>query len=81
MIYTYISQQSKMRVFDLFSNVGGLFGLFLGMGLLNLVEIIEIFSEVICILFIKNSWMDLELLVLVLMFKINLKSFDFTVWC
>lgn len=52
--YTFISQQAKMKIFDLISNIGGLFGLFLGMGLLSFVEIIEIILEN-CILVFKSS--------------------------
>lgn len=40
--YTLISQKPKMEIFYLFSNVGGLFGLFLGMGLMSFIELFEI---------------------------------------
>lgn len=48
--YTLITQQPKMQPFDLVSSMGGLFGLFLGMGLLSFFEIFHIFLEVIIIL-------------------------------
>jgi len=34
-----------MEPFDLVSNIGNVFGLFLGMGLLSFIEIIEIMIE------------------------------------
>ena len=43
--YTLISQQPKFQIFDLISNIGGLFGLFLGMGLLSFAELFEIIIE------------------------------------
>lgn len=52
---TLISQQPKMQLFDLFSNIGGLFGLFLGMGVLSFLEIFEIIIELIIILS-KNTF-------------------------
>lgn len=51
--YTYLSQQPKVKIFDLISNIGGLFGLFLGMGLLSFIELLEIVLEATFILF-KN---------------------------
>ena len=48
--YTLIEQNPKMQTFDLISNVGGLFGLFLGMGLLSFIEIFEIIAEAFFIL-------------------------------
>lgn len=43
--YLSISKMPKLQVFDLFSNIGGLFGLFLGMSILSFIELIEIFFE------------------------------------
>ena len=51
--YTLISQQPKFQIFDLISNIGGLFGLFLGMGLLSFVEIFEVLLEAALLLFKK----------------------------
>lgn len=48
--YTFISQQAKMQLFDLVSNIGGLLGLFLGVSFLTLAEIIEALIEVCHIL-------------------------------
>lgn len=44
--YTLFSQQPKMQLFDLVSNIGGLLGLFLGASFLTLAEIIEAFLEI-----------------------------------
>ena len=43
--YTIMDQKPKLELFDLISNIGGLFGLFLGMGLLSFVELFEIILE------------------------------------
>lgn len=51
---TVISQQPKMRLFDLISNIGGLFGIFLGMGILSFIEIIEIAFEILLVVVKKN---------------------------
>ena len=48
--YTLISQRPKTEIFDLISNVGGIFGLFLGMGLMSFIEFLEIILEAILIL-------------------------------
>ena len=45
--YTLSVQRPKMELFDLISNVGGTFGLFLGMGLMSFIEVFEIILEVI----------------------------------
>lgn len=47
--YTFVRQQEKFKIFDLISNIGGLFGLFLGMGLLSFIEIIEVFYEILIV--------------------------------
>lgn len=49
--YTFISQQPKIQLFDLISMIGGIFGLFLGMGLLSFVEIIHLLFEIFLIIF------------------------------
>ena len=51
--YVLITQKPKMQIFDLVSNIGGLFGLFLGMGLLSFIELFEILIENIFIIFKK----------------------------
>ncbi len=42
---TLISQKPKMKPFDLISSLGGLFGLFLGMGVLSFAELFEIIFD------------------------------------
>jgi len=51
--FTLRSQLPKMQAFDLFSSLGGIIGLFLGMGLLSFVEIFEIIFEIISA-FLRN---------------------------
>ena len=51
--YVLITQKPKMQTFDLVSNIGGLFGLFLGMSLLSFIELFEILIESILIIFNK----------------------------
>jgi len=53
--YTLISQLEKEKVFDLISNIGGIFGLFIGMSFVSLFEIGELFIEGFFILFIKKK--------------------------
>lgn len=48
--YTMISQHEKTKLQDLISNIGGLFGLFLGMSFLSFIELAELLGEVILIL-------------------------------
>ena len=52
--YTLISQQPKLQLVDLISNVGGLLGLFIGVSFLSFAEAIEIIFEVVCSLFKSN---------------------------
>lgn len=54
--YTFTSQQPKMQIFDIISNIGGLFGLFIGISFLSFVEILEAFYEVLHILFETKSF-------------------------
>ena len=51
---TLINQQPKMQPFDLISSLGGLVGLFLGMGVLSFAELFEIMFEIINV-FLRNS--------------------------
>ena len=51
--YTLSSQRPKTEIFDFISNVGGIFGLFLGMGLMSFMEILEIILEAIFFLAIQ----------------------------
>ena len=50
--YTLISQQSKIELFGLISNIGGTLGLFLGFSFVSFLEIFEIFAELVYICFI-----------------------------
>jgi hypothetical protein len=49
--YTLISQQPKIELFDLVSNLGGILGLFIGFTFISLLEIIEILAEFIYVYF------------------------------
>jgi len=49
--YTLISQQPKIELFDLISNLGGILGLFIGFTFISLLEIIEILAELIYVYF------------------------------
>ena len=51
--YTYISQQPKMVMADLISNIGGIFGVF-GMSFLSFIEPVEIIFEIFYILLFKK---------------------------
>ena len=44
--YTLITQDPKMTIFDLFSNIGGLLGLFVGLSFASLFEIIELLIQI-----------------------------------
>ena len=48
--YALSSQRPKIETFDIISNVGGIFGLFLGMGLMSFMEFLEIILEAVFIL-------------------------------
>jgi hypothetical protein len=47
--YTLISQQPKIELFGLISNLGGILGLFIGFSFISLLEIIEVLAELIYI--------------------------------
>jgi tetrahydromethanopterin S-methyltransferase subunit F len=49
--YTLISQQPKIELFGLISNLGGILGLFIGFSFISLLDIIEILAELIYIYF------------------------------
>lgn len=51
--YTHITQQAKTQFIDLISNIGGIFGLFLGISFLSFAELIEVLFYFICFLFLK----------------------------
>jgi hypothetical protein len=47
MDYTQITQSPKMQLFDLFSQIGGSIGVFMGMSVFHLIEIVEIICSLI----------------------------------
>jgi hypothetical protein len=49
--YTFISQQPKIELFGLISNLGGILGLFIGFSFISLLEIIEILAELAYVFF------------------------------
>jgi len=52
--YTFISQEAKTETFSFVSNIGGIFGLFLGISFLSFVEILEVLIEIFYILLFKK---------------------------
>jgi len=52
--YTLISQQPQMQFTDLVSNIGGLFGLFVGASFLSFFELTEMFIELSFAIFSKK---------------------------
>ena len=50
-----ISQKPKTQLFDLVSNIGGIFGLFIGLSFVSLFEIGEIFIEILISIFLRND--------------------------
>ena len=50
-----MSQSQLMTFVDLISNVGGTFGLFIGISFLSFAEIIELIFQIIFILFEKKN--------------------------
>ena len=53
--YTLVTQQPKTEVFNFVSNIGGIFGLFLGISFLSFIETIEILSEIFLIIISSNK--------------------------
>jgi hypothetical protein len=49
--YTLISQQPKIELFGLISNLGGILGLFIGFSFISLLEIIEVLAELFFVYF------------------------------
>jgi hypothetical protein len=49
--YAKLSESPKTSIVDLFSNIGGTLGLYVGVSLLSLVELFEIFAEFVFICF------------------------------
>ena len=53
--YTEISQQPQYTIWNLISNIGGLFGLFLGLSLLSFVDLFQIILQLLFIFLEKNK--------------------------
>ena len=51
LLYTQISQHPKVLLIDLISNIGGILGLFLGVSFLSIIELIELFLEILFLLY------------------------------
>ena len=49
--YTVMSEAINTNIFSLFSSIGGFMGMFLGMSLITLIEILELLIRAILILF------------------------------
>ena len=49
--YTLVSQQPKIELFGLISNIGGTLGLFIGFSFITLLEIFELLAELMFIFF------------------------------
>ena len=48
---THVDEQPTMLPFDLVSNVGGILGLYVGMSLLSMCEIIQLLGDLIASIF------------------------------
>ena len=53
--YIKIKQTPKMKEFDLISNIGGIFGLFIGISFVSLFELCELLMEILISLFINKK--------------------------
>jgi hypothetical protein len=54
--HTFIKSSSKIdNLFDFISNLGGNFGLFIGISFLSFAEFIELFIEIILIVFKRSN--------------------------
>ena len=53
--YTQLTEIKKTEVIDLFSNIGGTLGLYIGISFLSLIELVEIVFEVLLVLFYKEG--------------------------
>ena len=55
--YVVFEEVAKMDVLDLVSKIGGILGLFLGMSFLSLIEIIDIFLQILLKSRNKRFWL------------------------
>ena len=53
--FTSITEIAKTELIGLVANIGGLLGLFIGVSFLSFGEIVEIFFEILFIIFEKNK--------------------------
>jgi len=53
--YTFINQSPKTKEFDLLSNIGGILGLFIGISFVTLFEIVELFIEILFIIYEQKN--------------------------
>lgn len=49
--YTQIDESPKTEMVDLISNIGGTLGLFIGVNFFNFIEIVELFLQILFIIF------------------------------
>ena len=52
--YTSITQEPKMKEFDLVSSIGGIFGLFIGVSFVSLFEVGAMLAEILFVIFQKQ---------------------------
>ena len=53
--FTRITEVPKVSLFDLFSNVGGSMGIFLGFTIFSIIDFLEVFLKIILVLFKKET--------------------------
>jgi hypothetical protein len=44
--YTLINEAASLTIFEMFSNIGGTLGLFLGISLLSFIEVVEVLFNI-----------------------------------
>lgn len=50
LIYKSYTESAKMNIADLISNIGGTFGLFLGLSFLSFIEIVDVIIHIFCLI-------------------------------
>lgn len=58
--YMLLTEVASMTILNLISNTGGLFGLFLGMSLLSLIEFLELVTELIYFFLCNQSQIKID---------------------
>ena len=56
MKYTYISETPQMTLVGLLANLGGSLGMFLGLSVFSLLEVIEILARILCVIVLKKKF-------------------------